>query len=200
MRDELLLVVGVKVSGHCLGEDWAHLLGVYFRSTLKLEPLVSFHVSCLALESVRLVLRKSDSCGASTAFPNLLKHFIVLSKSFLLFLGEILFVTRLSFKWKRVERILRMLLMENVTLSIFPIWKSFRICALSNNGFSLCVSLPHKFFLRLNFEILICIVTGGSRVHFMRIDNFRFFFQIECFSLLDYDCVPELFLEIFLVA
>lgn len=34
----------------------------------------------------------------------------------------------------------------------------------------------------------------------MRVDNFGFFFQVKCFSLLKYNCISQLLLEVLLVA
>ena len=92
MLDELFLIKGVKVSGHCLGKDWAHLLSAHLGSALELEALIRLHVRSLTLKPMGLVLGEAYHNGALAALSNRLKHLIVLSQFPLLFLREILLV------------------------------------------------------------------------------------------------------------
>lgn len=185
---------------HRLGKHWPDFLGVDFRSTLKLEPLICLLVCGLALKPMRSVLAQTDHGRPSAILTDTFKHFVVLSQLFLLFLCEVLFIARLSFKRKRVEGILRMFFMENIILAIFPIWEGLCICALSNYGFFLSVGSFGTPLLWLHFKVFICIVACSSSFHFMRVDNFRFFFQIECFSFLENNSVTKLIFEILMVS
>lgn len=139
MLDKLLLIKCIKMRGHRLGKNRAHLLSVHLGSALKLEALVSLHIGRLTLESVRLVLREAYHRGAVVADG--LQHFVVFSQFSLLLLGEILLVRRLTFEWQRVEWVLWVLLMENVVLTIFPVGEVFLVGRLAYDGFFLVVSL-----------------------------------------------------------
>lgn len=70
MLHELFLVVCVKVSRHGLRQHRAYLLGVYLRSTLKLEPLICLHIRRLALKPMRFVLGETDHRGTFSALTD----------------------------------------------------------------------------------------------------------------------------------
>lgn len=148
---------------------------------------------------MRFVLGETDHRGTFSALTDWLLHFVVLPKLSLLFLCEGLLVARLTLKGKRVEWVLRMLLMENVILPVFPIWKIFSVSACSDYWFLFCISLFYKSFFWLNLEIFVSVITSSPCVHFMRIYDFRFLFQVECFSVFDHYSVSQLILKIFLV-
>lgn len=124
----------------------------------------------------------------------------MLSQLFLLFLCEVLLITRLSFKWKRVEWVLRMFLMEYIILTIFPIWECLRVSTLSNYRFLFSVGSFRTSLLWLHLKIFICVVAGSSSFHFMRVDNFRFFFEIKCFAFFENNCAAKFFLKILLIS
>ena len=90
--------------------------------------------------------------------------------------------------------------MKYVVLAVFPIRKGLCIGTGADYWLFFCFCLFHELFLWLNLKIFVCVIAGGSCIHVVGIDDFRFFFEIECFSIFDDNSVLELILEILLVA
>jgi hypothetical protein len=112
---------------------------------------------------------------------------------------EVLLVARLSLERKRVEWVLRMLLVKNVILPIFPVGEVLLIGALADDWFSLIIRSFYYSFFRLNPEVFVGIVTCCSQIHFVRVDDFGFFFKIESLTLFKDDGALKLVLKVFLV-
>jgi hypothetical protein len=125
------------MSGHCFGKDWANLLSIDLWSTLQLKPLIGLHVSGFTFKPVGLILTQTYHVGV---LADRLKHFVVFFQFLLLFQGEILFVRRLTLERQRVERVLRVLLVENVVLTIFPVGEVFLVRGLPYDWFFFSVS------------------------------------------------------------
>lgn len=124
----------------------------------------------------------------------------MLSQFFLLLLGEVLLVRRFSLEWQRIERILRMLLVENIIASILPIREVFLIATCSQYGSLLIICFLVFLFLWAHLEIFVCASTGCTEVHLMRVDDFRLFLEVEGLAFLGDDGLFVFPLEIFLVS
>ena len=79
--------------------------------------------------------------------------------------------------------------MEYVILAVFPVGEILLVARLPYDWFPLVVSTLDQSLLRFHLEVLVCIVAGRPQVHFVRIDDLRFFLQIECFSIFENNCV-----------
>jgi len=79
----------------------------------------------------------------------------------------------------RIERVLRVLFMENVLLSVIPVGVSCRVTAALLNGF---VHFQNFWVLLLCLFALLSIMNcigGGCKFHLMGVNNFAFFLQVE---------------------
>ena len=92
-----------------------------------------------------------------------------------------------------------MLLVKYIVLSIFPIWKILLIWRKSNDRFFFIIYFFNFFVSRSNLEIFEILVFCSFHIHLVRVDNFTFFFQIECFSILNNNRIFEFLLIVFLI-
>lgn len=94
-------------------------------------------------------------------------------------LGEILFVSRTTIEWKRVVRVLRVLLMEDVILSVVPVGEGGVVGARLLDG----LGRLHNFTLlglgALSFLAGVLGLVGRHKVHCVRIDDLGFLFQVK---------------------
>lgn len=97
----------------------------------------------------------------------------------MLFLGVALLVVRLSLEGQRVKRVLRMLLVEDVALSISPVWETLHIRRLSKDGLAFVIVPFDLFFLGDYLEILVSLAGCRTQVHFVRIYYFGLLFEVE---------------------
>ena len=93
-----------------------------------------------------------------------------------------------------------MLLMEHIFVSVHPVGVSLLVVRLLIDWFIFLRNQFHLLLFWLKFEILVSTITCRCQFHSMRIDNFCFFFKIECFPFLQYDCVSKFIFEFFLIA
>lgn len=114
----------IKVRSYCLWENRFNLLSLYLWLAIKFKSFVSVLIGCLRFKSQWLVLGESNCVWTLSNFP---KHFVVLFQFLLLFFSEILFVNCISLERKWVKWVLRVLFMENISLTILPIWETLRI-------------------------------------------------------------------------
>ena len=175
MLDHLSLVRGIIVRRHGFWHHSPHFLGLNFRPWFKLEVLKVFLICCLGFEFMRLVLRKADHVRWPLR-SYFFQHFVMLPQFFLLLFGERLFVRGLSFEWKRIEWVLRGFLVENIILTISPVWESLRVRGVTQNRFILILRNPYLLLYRLCLKVLEISFISGVRFNFMGVDNFRLFF------------------------
>ena len=143
-------------------------------SRLHFKSLESLLVRSFRLKFLRFILAQANH-GVGT-LSNRLQHLVMLFQFFLLFLIEVLFIIRFTFKWQWIERILRMFFMKYIILTIFPIGETLLIRWKSNNRLFIVTDLFKLLDSRTNFEIFKSISRSGFHVHLMRIDDFTFFF------------------------
>lgn len=124
----------------------------------------------------------------------------MLPKFSLLFFGEALLIIRLTFEWQRIERILRVLLVEYVAVTVPPIWETLHIRRLSKYWLSFIVVFFELLFLRNNLKILIGLPRRGTHVHLVRIDYFCLLFEIERFAVFQNDCLFKFIAEVLLIS
>lgn len=90
--------------------------------------------------------------------------------------------------------------MEDVILTVLPIWKALLVAREPNYRFFVIVKIPTLSLLRA------CVVVGVSyscsrlHLHSVRVDDFGLFLEVEGVALLDDYGVLKLVLKVFLVA
>lgn len=108
---------------------------------------------------------------------------MVLFKFSHLLFCEVVLIRRWALERKRIVRILRLSFMINILMSIVPIRETrlIRTCLLCR-GITLFSSFNY-FCLWLNLKRFICYFICCRKFHFMRIDDFMFFFRVESLFL-----------------
>lgn len=198
MLHVILLIGRLEVARDCFRTHRLYLLGLHFGFALELEAFKGILVRGFGLELLRLVLGKADD-GAALG-SDFLQHFIVLFEFALLLLGEALFVVALSFKRQRVEWILWLLLVEDIALAVLPVRKALLVVAGAQDGFSLIDILVVLLQRWLHMVALINNLVCSVAVHFVWVDDLRFFLQVECLRCLDHKCALPVESEVLLVA
>ena len=124
MLDKFFFIKSIEMRWHCLWNYWFYLLSLNLRSSLQFEILEVLLICSFALEFQRLIL---THCDDWFSLSDWFQHVVMFSQFSLLLLSEILLVIRISFEWQRVEWVLRMFFMENIIVTILPIWETFLI-------------------------------------------------------------------------
>lgn len=96
-----------------------------------------------------------------------------------LLLCETLFVLRVALEWQRIERVLRVLLVEYIPVSVPPVWKVLRIAAHSENGLLHVIGFGSFFDWRLDMVALKGDLMLRVAVHGMGINDFGLLLQVE---------------------
>jgi len=124
MLHEFLLIECVVMTWQSFRDYGFYLLSLHLWSAYELEAFIILLIGSLTFENKRFVSLQGDNVGTAPALflSYLSQHLIVFSKLPLLLFIVVHSVTRITFEWKRIEWVLRMLLMENITLTVFPIW------------------------------------------------------------------------------
>ena len=174
----------------CSRNHWLDFLRLDLGLIKQLKSFVSLLISCLALKSMWFICFQLYYGWAASAsgLANLPQHLIMLTELSLLFFCEALLVIRFSFKWQRIEGILRMFFVEYVTVTITPIRKTFHVTRLRKYRLAIIIIFFQLLFLRNNLKILISLPRCRSHIHFVRIYDFCFFFQIERLSIFHHNC------------
>jgi hypothetical protein len=121
-----------------------------------------------------------------------------LELSHLLFWKRIL-VAWIAFEWKRIDWELWMFFMINIIHSILPIRKLTLICTFL---LARCIILNNRSFFSLlwfNFKCLEWRFISSFSFHLMRVYDFVFFLNVECFLLWTHLRMADFRLELFLV-
>lgn len=169
---------------HSFRNYWFDLLCLNFGSGLQFEILEIFLICSFAFEFHWFVLSHGDQ-RFSLAY--LLQHLIMLSQLSLLLFCEVLLVVRWSLERKGVEGVLRMLLMENIIVTILPVREAFLIERLTHYWFWVIVRCSDLLLFWLQFEWFVGTSIRCIHVHFMRIDYFCFFFKVESICFFDHN-------------
>ena len=128
MLDEVLLVKCLKVALDGLRFDWLHRLSLNLRSCDEFETLISILIGSLRFKRHRFVGLESNNISSLGAnLTDSRQHLVVLFQFLRLLLGETLSVRRLAFEGKGVEWILRLLFVENILVTILPVWECFLV-------------------------------------------------------------------------
>ena len=72
-----------------------------------------------------------------------------------------------------------MFLVENITLTVAPIWEILHVRRLGEYRFAIVIVLLNYFLLGNNLEVLVSLRCRRAQVHSVRIDNFGLFLQVE---------------------
>jgi len=123
----------------------------------------------------------------------------VLFQFSLLFLCELLLIVTLATERQRVEGVLRLLLMEDIVLSVPPIGEALLIRRLSDYRFVVVGRPPYFSLLGFHLEVFECVLGRRAEVHPVGVDDFGFLLQVEGFTLLDDDGILQFVLEILLI-
>ena len=170
---EFFLIECLEVRWHCLWNYCFDLLCLNFRSSLQFKILVVLLVGRFTFEFKRLILAHRDQRFALTY---LFQHFIMLSKFSLLLLSIVLLVIWSPLEWKRVEWILRVLLVENIVVTILPVREAFLVKWLTHYWFWIIVWSSDLFLFWFELEWFVGASISCIHVHFVWIDNFSLFF------------------------
>ncbi len=139
-----------------------------------------------------------NSWGSSW-LPKCLNHVLVSLQLLHLLLSKVFLVSRVSLKGQWVIGILRVSLMVNIFISILPIGELCRIVA-----WLLCWGIVLGNWLEFTFwwqyfkwskRGFVCC----SCLHWMRVDNLSFFFEIESIFLGQNTCLPYLIWKLLLI-
>jgi len=177
MLYKLLFVKCIKMRGKCFWYHRIYYLCLNFRSIYKFESLICALICCLTLELQWLVLFQTNDLSWSwIACTDFSQHFIMFFKLLHLFFSKTLLVIWFTFKWKRIKWILWMFLMENIFITISPIWECILIWWLCQYWLAIIVVFSYFLFLRLNLKEFKSIFCSCFHVHFMRVYYLCFFF------------------------
>ena len=124
----------------------------------------------------------------------------MLPQLFLLLLREILRIVRLTFERQWVEWILWMFLVEDVSLSVSPIWEIFHVWWLSKNRFALVIEALNWLLLRYDSKVLVCVIWSRSHVHSMWINDLCLFFKVEWLAFFEHNRLFQLVIVVLLIA
>jgi hypothetical protein len=130
---------------------------------------------------------------------NLREHILLSSQLSHLFFCEILFIVWISFEGQRIKWKLGVLFMVDVFFTIIPIGE---LCCIRASLLHWCIILfnwSFLFLLRCYFKVLKYSLICSCCVHWMRVNDFMFFFYVESILLLKNLCVFKLFIVFFLV-
>jgi len=72
-----------------------------------------------------------------------------------------------------------MLLVENITLTVPPIWEILHIGRLSKYGLAFIIILLNLFFLGNDLEVFVRLRRRSAQVHSVWIDNFGLFLEVK---------------------
>ena len=173
MLNEFFFIECLEVGWHCLWNYCFNLLRLNFRSCLQFKILVVLLVGCFTFEFKWLILAHGNQWFA---FAYLFQHFIMLFQFSLLLLCKVLLVIWRSLEWKRVKWVLRVLFVENIIVTILPVWEAFLIKWLTHYWFRIIVWSSDLFLLWFELEWFIGASISCIHVHFMWIDNFSLLF------------------------
>lgn len=107
---------------------------------------------------------------------------------------------RIALKWKGVEWILWLFLMEDISLTILPVGEVLCITTESQDWLVRVVSLCLFLKKRFDFMLFVCCLILSVTVHWMRVYDFCLFLKVKCFLLLDQERALGILLKVFLVA
>jgi len=160
MLDVILLIKCIKVRWVSLRHYRSNFLRLNLGFLLQFKALIDFLICGLAFESLWFILGQTDYGIRWLTY--LLEHFVVLLQSLLLFLCIVLGVIWLTFKRQRVEWILRVLLMENICITVLPIREWFLVSGFTENRLFQIVGLSQLLLFGYNLEILVGFLTSRS--------------------------------------
>jgi len=176
--DKLLLVESVEVRREGSLHHGLHFLGLYLGPVLQVEGFVHLSVRRFAVENLRLVLVDSDYLRHSTfRGADLGNHLVVFLQLLLLLLVESLLVAGLALEGQRVERILRLLLVDN--LVILPVGEGFLVLRMLNDRPLLDIQSLSVALRGWHVVPLERLVRRRSKLHPVGVYDFVLFLQVE---------------------
>ena len=207
----LLLIHCLEVAWQALSLHGVHNRGAFLHtlwrvSIFKAEVFEGLAVSCgelkvggdVAAQPIRekfVSLAKRhllEVVGVFVLIKQLLHAFQLIS----LALSKILFVRRTAIEGKRVVRVLRGLLMEDVIFTVVPVGERCMVRACLLNWFR---RLNNFTLLWLSTFALLTSILGlvsRDQVHLVRVDDLAFLLEIECFLVALDLSLRELAMEI----
>lgn len=190
---ELFLVGCIEVIWVYISSYWLNLGLTSLRSPpLNLERLILFLVHGFKVKNLRFIVVDFDA----TSGPGyLLNQSLLLLKFLHLVFSIAIFVIGVAFEGKRIDGVLRRLLMVNIIISILPVWKFSLVAALLLARSTVRLNFRVGFSLGLNTEGLKRSFISSQVLHLMGIDDLVFFLSIKRIFLL-YLLVFSMFLVV----
>ena len=156
----IFLIKCVKVRWVSLWHNGSNFLRLNLGFLLQFKALIHFLICGLTFESLWFILGQTDYGIRWLTY--LLKHLVVLLQSLLLFFCIVLSIIRLTLKRQRVEWILRVLLMENICITVLPIREWFLVSWFTENRLFQIIGLSQLLLFGYNLEILVGFLTSCS--------------------------------------